>query len=64
MFLGILISHCRDITWPTHLPDLSVPDYFLSVYIKNMVHETCPAKIDDLKQQFLECIQGFPKEML
>ena len=64
MFLGTLISHFRDITWPAHLPDLSVPDYFLWVYIKSKVYETCPANIDDLKLQFPECIQGIPKEML
>jgi hypothetical protein len=53
-----------DITWPTHLPDLSVPDYFLWVYVKSKVYETYPANTDDLKQQLLECIQGIPKEML
>jgi hypothetical protein len=29
MFLGRLISHFRDITWPTHSPDQAVPDYSL-----------------------------------
>jgi hypothetical protein len=64
MFLGTLISHFRDITWPTHLPDLSVQDYFLWVYVESKAHATCPANIDDLKQQLLECIHGIPKEML
>jgi hypothetical protein len=63
MFLGTLISHFRDITLPAHLPDFSVPDYFLWVYGKSKVYETCPTNIDDLKQQLLECIQWIPKEM-
>jgi hypothetical protein len=40
---------------------LAVTDYFLQGYIKSKVHETCPANIDDLKQQILKCMQGIPK---
>jgi hypothetical protein len=49
MFPGRLISHFEDITWPTHLPDFAVPDYFLWSYVKSKVYNTHLANIDDLK---------------
>lgn len=61
---GRFISHFRDINFPTHSPNLSVPDYFLWGYAKSKIYETHPANIDDLKQQILECIQGIPNEIL
>jgi hypothetical protein len=49
-FPGRLISCFVDMTWPTFLPDLAVPDYFLWGYIERKVYITHPANTDDLKQ--------------
>jgi hypothetical protein len=64
MFPGRLNSHFRDINWPACLPDLTVPDYFFSGYVKSKIYETHPANTDDLKWQIREYIHGIPKEML
>lgn len=37
---------------------------FLWGYDRSKIYKTHPANTDDLKQQFQQCIQGIPKEML
>jgi hypothetical protein len=63
MFPRKLFSRFADI-WPSHSPDLEVPDYFVWGYIKIRVYEKRPANSCDLKQRIQECIQGIPKDML
>jgi hypothetical protein len=46
VFPGKLISCFAHITWPTHSPNLAVPDYyFFSGYVKSKVHKTHPAEL-------------------
>jgi hypothetical protein len=39
IFPGRFISHFGDINWPTHSPDLVIPDYFLWGYVESNVYE-------------------------
>jgi hypothetical protein len=53
-----------DITWPARFPDVAVPGCFLWGCVRNKVHGTNPANIDDLKERIRDCLQGIPKDKL
>jgi len=40
--------------WPLHLPDLTLPDYFLWGYPKGRVYQNKPRTIDALKANITE----------
>jgi hypothetical protein len=50
VFPGRLISCFVNISWPTLLPDLAVPDRFLWGYLKSKIYVTHHTNIDDLKE--------------
>jgi len=45
VFPGKLISCFAHITWPTHSPNLAIPDFFFSAYVKSKVHKTHPVEL-------------------
>ena len=64
LFGNRVISRFGDIPWPPRSPDLSVCDFFLWGYLKNLVYTTRPRTLDELKQRIQEEFRGIPAEML
>ena len=58
-----VISRFGDIPWPPRSPDLSVYNFFLWGYRKNLIYTTRPRTLDELKR-IQDEIRGIPPEML
>jgi hypothetical protein len=50
--------------WPPRSPDLTLPDYFLWGYLKQVVYSNHPQTIEDLKQNSNAAISNISKETL
>ena len=50
--------------WPTRLPDLTPPDYFLWGYLKGRVYRNKPRTIDDFETNITEEIQAVTADVL
>ena len=60
LFPQWVISHFGDVPWPSCLPDLTAPDFFLWGYLKSKVYSNCPT----LKENIREEIAKFSKKTL
>jgi hypothetical protein len=59
-----IISRNANIAWPPRSPDLSVCDYFLWGHLKNVVFQTRPTNLAQLKTQIEENIGIIPENTL
>jgi hypothetical protein len=50
--------------WPPRSPDLTVPDYFLWGYLKQVVYSNHPQTIEDLKQNTEVAVLNISQETL
>jgi hypothetical protein len=50
--------------WPPWSPDLTLPDYFLWGYLKQIVYSNRPQTIEDLKQNIEVAISNISQETL
>jgi len=65
LFPGHLISSYGNIAWPARSPDLSVCDFYLSGYLKSVVHcAPSPRTTQELKLQIQEEISRIPVDVL
>ena len=59
------ISLYNTVEWPPYSPDLTAPDFFLWVYLKNRIYKSPrPRNLDQLKENICQEIQHIPLEML
>ena len=63
MFPGRLVSLRGDIGWPARSPDLSMCDFFLWSYTKDMVFRHRPHVIEEIKQKITVEVEAIPVEM-
>ncbi|GFY15835.1 uncharacterized protein TNCV_1284801 [Trichonephila clavipes] len=50
--------------WPTRLPDLSIQDFFLWGYLKNVIFTNNPHMFDELKSNILDAISDINSHAL
>ena len=60
---GTVICRFGDITWPSRSPDLTVPDFFLWVFLKDRVFQRRVMTIQELKQAIVDEVAAIGKDL-
>jgi hypothetical protein len=66
LFPERLISRFGDLTWPSHSPDLTAPDYFWWGYMKEKVFANRLHTIEELKTAIhreIRTMDAFPRRL-
>jgi len=60
---GTVISRFGDIAWPARSPDLTVPDFFLWVFLKDRVFRRRIMTIQELKQAIVDEVAAVDEDL-